>query len=183
MSRLLSLTILFTLVARTASAQTPAAPAPDDKSPGTALALSIGVTVAGAGMTFAGVESDSQALGLSGLAIATLGPTTGHWYAGDLFTWGLAARVVGAGVFAIGVGGLDFGIDAPSNTTNDNTTAAILMISGALLAGGGAAYDIVTAPRAVREHNARSAAAALGPTLLRDARGDAAPGLALVGSF
>jgi hypothetical protein len=93
------------------------------------------------------------------------------------------ARVVGVGVFALGVGSLDLGIDPSPDGSHDNTTSVVLMISGALLAGGGAAYDIATAPRAVRAYNDSHAAAAIMPTALRDARGDAAPGLALVGRF
>jgi hypothetical protein len=189
MSRTLSFAILATLVARTAAAEPPATPAPDEKSPGYALGLSIGVTAVGVGLTYVGAESNSDATELVGLGVAGLGPTAGHWYAGEPFTWGLGARLLGVGVFALGLSQYQFDFDfcfqevcPPQQPPPDNTAAGVFMIAGAVIFGGGAIYDIVTAPAAADDYNARHALSVT-PTVLRDARGDATPGFALVGTF
>jgi hypothetical protein len=188
MSRTILAAILVTLVARTAAAEPPPAPAPEEKSPGEALGLSIGATALGVGLTYVGGKSNSDLTIVSGIVLTGLGPTAGHWYAGEHFTWGLAARLVGTGVFAIGVSQLDIDLglcfqeECPPRPPPDNTAAYTFMIAGAVLVGGGAIYDIATAPSAADDYNA-SHAMAVTPTVLRDAHGDATPGLALVGRF
>jgi hypothetical protein len=60
----------------------------------------------------------------------------------------------------------------------------VLFVGGGLLFLGGGIYDIATAPRAVSDWNrAHARDVTLVPTAMRDTRGDAVPGLALVGRF
>ena len=49
---------------------------------------------------------------------------------------------------------------------------------------GGTIYDLVTTPRAVEDYNrAHGVEVTIAPTVVRDAHGDTAPALALVGRF
>jgi hypothetical protein len=170
----------------------PPAPAPEDAKNGTtAVLLSLGGTAAGFGlMALAGDQRDpdtATTLGLTGFAVFTLGPSFGRWYAGHAFwttglslrTGGVAAAMLGA-IIAFNTCGIDTGT---CNNNGDNIGSALL-IGGALLFVGGGIYDIAVAPGEVTDWNrAHARSLSIAPTALRDARGDTAPGLALVGSF
>ena len=106
-----------------------------------------------------------------------VGPSAGAWYAGRTFTAGLGIRLVGG---AIGTWGIyeSFRCSPDHCQAPESTTVAIFV--GAGLWAFGTGWELVTLHDAVEEHNA---SVSLMPTMLRDTRGDATPGLALIGSF
>ena len=188
MSRLACALAALALLARTAAADEPPLQ-PGDKDPDVALGLSLGTTVVGAGMMAGGFAAKNDTLSGGGFALALLGPSAGHLYAERPITWGLGARVLGLGVFALGVSqfklDLNFCFDesgCPPDPPHDNTGAGILMIAGAVLVGGGVIADIATARDAARDHN-RERHLSLEPTALRGPMGETAPGFALSGTF
>jgi len=81
----------------------PPPPPIEDKSPGTALGLSLGVTLAGYATEVAGIASNNSALAVTGALAGAIGPTTGHIYAGHTWNTGLATRLAGAGVATVGI--------------------------------------------------------------------------------
>jgi hypothetical protein len=159
-----------------------AAPA-DDKSPATAMLLSLGSTAAGIAVTAVSADENSDVGVAIGLGVTVLGPSTGHWYAGEPATIGLAARVLGAGAFLYGAANLQLlcGLGGDrTRCTGDDSAPTFLAVGGALVLGG-AIYDVATAPGAVaRANDARRVS--LAPTVVRGAS-HLAPGLALAGSF
>ena len=76
------------------------------RSPGTALALSLGGTAAAYAMvawgTAAPDSAAGQTMGWVGVGSALIAPSLGHWYAGEGFTTGLGLRLGGAGMGAVG---------------------------------------------------------------------------------
>src|ERR1051326_7605697 len=57
-------------------------PSADYKSPGTALALSLGTTAAGLGVWIAGASANNEGVATVGFIAFAVGPTVGHTYAG-----------------------------------------------------------------------------------------------------
>jgi len=153
----------------------PGRPAVDhsgDKSETTALALSVGGTVASwsllialpyamdrwgahpVGSAEAGIGITAEAVGAIG---AVLAPSFGHWYAGGGWTRGLTLRVAGLGVAAAGLG---VGV-AACLPEGECDGAAVIGVAAAI--GGGALFlagtihDFIHVRDRVRERNARRA--------------------------
>ncbi|HVK78531.1 MAG TPA: hypothetical protein VM734_34765 [Kofleriaceae bacterium] len=162
--------------------QRPPAPA---RSEATALGLSLGVTAAGLGVMAASLqyeESDFGPVFAVGSAVALIGPSAGHIYAGEP---GRAVattliRAGGAGLVVAGASQFELCILAPCDDHDDNGPAVLLMAAGTAVIVGAAVYDFIDTPRAVRRANAR--ALQVTPTVLASSSG-LAPGLAFGGSF
>lgn len=185
-----SLLLPTTALAQSAPpAPLPALPAPVDTaevSPTTALGLSIGVTLAGFALGGIGASLDdndapaevSAGLIVAGAAAAALGPSVGHWYAGDLWSRGLATRLVGA---TAALGGFALLIDASlceDCAADHGDLGAVVFGLGVTAIVVGTIDDIVTAPGAARRHNAAGRRVTVTPTLSpRQA------GLAVAGTF
>ncbi|KAB2906617.1 MAG: hypothetical protein F9K40_06275 [Kofleriaceae bacterium] len=107
--------------------------------------------------------------GMIGLAGLVLGPSTGHWYAGEGVTTGLVLR--GAATTATVFLALrDPHLESPVVTIGGLILAAGVMETGIL-------WDLFTLPRAVRRHN-RDLDLLLTPVVT-----DRAAGLALAGAW
>jgi hypothetical protein len=171
--------IIAIALAVTGSAARADEPAPH-KSRRTAIALSIGVTLGGIGLDALGVATDEPIVaGIGGLAGA-LGPTTGHWYAGESFTTGLGIRLAGSAVGSIGIIGV---MDCFFQCKPDPIYMDLVYLGTAAWVAG-AVYDIATAGDAADDYNhAHERAVIVAPTAMRDAHGDTAPGLALTIAF
>jgi len=172
----------------------------DRLSPGTATALSAGITAGGAAAFIGGLvapRSDLASAGvIGGGTLLLLGPSTGHWYAGELRpTTAAALRVSGAGL-ALATVVMAGTVCAASALLDDDPThdhacslhespwamTALIISAGMYL--GGAAYDIRTARRAVLRENARRAAAARRPSwAVAPLVSPTATGVSMVGSF
>ena len=178
--------VFLVAIAGTAAAQpgvmppTAAAPAPppgEQLSESTALALSLGGTVASWGMVVASAEMGSgthgrQAIGTIGGFGAYLAPGFGHWYARKIFTRGLGLRLLGTGV--VFAGALVAFSECPLFSSNDCHESVIgpgLAIAGSALFVGGTIDDIAGAPGAVRNYNQRFHDVAIVPVIRGDSSG------------
>jgi hypothetical protein len=176
MRPLLALLVLLGFATRAHADEWPApwpAPAPE-KDLRVAFAWSIATTGVGIGMIAAGDalynrndRTTGDLLIVGGGALALIGPSTGHWYAGKYLTPGLAVRglAIGLGVAAL----VDCGDCAPEERTN------IALVAGGAFAAG-ALIDLVLLPRTVARHNDRRVVVA--PTVTGDR-----VGVAVVGTF
>jgi hypothetical protein len=151
----------------------PSAPAPAELSEDRAVYLSLGATALGAvalaGNYATGGEHDGTFTALA-LTSFVVGPSVGHFYAGDRWTTGLTIRLAGATVVAIGAAmdgttchhdDVSWGAtDSSSGTTrvcSEDARMPLLLTGGAVLALG-AIIDVASTPSAVRIRNARERA-------------------------
>jgi hypothetical protein len=172
------------------SAMTPPRDAPlpvgEYKDPGTALALSLGVTGGGLALILAaaaaadGSDSVTGGLALAGSLMVTIGPTTGHIYAGNAWNTGLKWRLGSLGVATGALAGALALCPPFSRCTNDGAAAAL----GVVFAGAGITYigatiyEAGTAGASARRHNeTHQLEVGVAPIVGRE------PGLAFVGRF
>jgi len=152
------------LVARAASAQPPGETSPppqDEKSVFTAYLVTIAATsgpIAVASIV-AGDENEGTTANVAGIVATTammLGPSAGHWYAGDAWTTGLTLRLGAAGL-----------VGAMVLRDQQEPLELPTVVIGLTAAGGlwatGALWDFFTLPRAVRRYN-REHAIVIAPT-------------------
>jgi hypothetical protein len=157
------------------------APPRPPRSPGVALALSLGTSLAGvAALAVAGqadrIDPGSQPGWLAiGVGLLAVGPTTGHLYANHPLNTGLAIRLasgavgaLGAGLFVDG-GGRDGG--------GESLGGAALVVAGAFGYAAAMFYEIGDAPAAADRYNRRRRAT------LAPIAGGSQLGLALAGAF
>jgi hypothetical protein len=132
-----------------------AGPIAGEKSPGMALALSLGGTVGSFALASVGGGVENDALATIGGLGMWVAPSFGHWYAGKLWTHGLTMRMAGAGAIVVGAVLL---IDDCVNDEvgcDGETPGFALIIGGAGLFVIGGVYDIVTAPTSAHRYNER----------------------------
>jgi hypothetical protein len=166
------------------------APAPvregAEVSPGTALLLSVGGTVASYALMGAGRVS-GVAVGIGALGTVIM-PSVGRWYAHSAAWGGLTARALGLGAAA---GGLALAFDScplfSDQACNRNGTGlgALLVVSGGIAFVAGTLYDFVKAPQDANDYNAHLHNVALVPLVQPDrtAANGSSYGLALAGRF
>ncbi len=162
----------------------PAAPAPREpagnKDPGVATLLSIAGTVVPTAIVVsaAGTENGSVGLVLAGLLGMELGPSLGHWYAGDYLTPGLGMRAGGTALLVVGLGEALQCIDVNDGSCRSGGEAPLLIGAGLFVTG--TIYDIATAGHAANTWNKEHLQ--LAPTMISSA-GHATVGVGLGGSF
>lgn len=166
---------------------TPVTPAPDpadEKSPSVAVALSVGVTAAGAVTLMA---SDSHTASMIGFGAIFLGPSTGQWYAGELGLLGIGARALGGVGMVYGLSEvLQSECDAEdgedcSGASRRGQLGALMMIGGASLWVGSSIADVIFAKRAADRWNQRHGLT-VAPTAFTSG-GQQMPGLVVAGRF
>lgn len=163
---------------------------PDEKSPATALQLSLLGTGAGFGMMVAGARWDSSGLSLAGFAVTLIGPSAGHFYAGETGR-GLALTGLRVGAVAATLAGATWGLFDCFDLYSEDTCefspgATALIVGGVVLGAGSTIYSLYDAPRAARRHNARERRLFLVPAPMAvqsSGSGDTGFGLHLGGSF
>jgi hypothetical protein len=150
------------------------------KSPAVAVGVSLGVTLAGAGLAFSWAAHRDDSVSVLGGMIMFVGPTLGRWYAGESSLSGLGVRALTAvttiGIFSALFAERSCDIDTPDC---DNTIELAVLFAGGAVWAASSAYDIVRAHHAARDHNARNLTVV--PTIQTPAGG--ATGLALGGRF
>ncbi|HEY5922809.1 MAG TPA: hypothetical protein VIV11_14120 [Kofleriaceae bacterium] len=169
----------------------PASPPAREKNPTTAMALSIGTTMAGFAVLAASEgEESAVVIGIGGMY---LGPSTGQWYAGRIGGIGLVSRAVSAYLIVRGVSQLDHGghdclglTDAECDVAEESWAresnhAEALIWTGVGLWVGSTIYDFVMAGRATDAWN-RKHAVTLAPMAMRTSAGRA-PGVTLQLTF
>jgi hypothetical protein len=169
------------IVALTLAASDAHAESSPHKEPGTATLVSIGATVLPIAVGAAIVSKEDVGAAVLIGAGAILGPSAGHWYAGELGLPGLAIR--GAGITIMAVVANDaagcFFKDGGEEGKNCKLVNAVAIV-GAGVYLGGVVYDWATANASARRHNARSLSIA--PTMVSGTRSTGA-GLGITGSF
>lgn len=159
-------------------------PAPQGQlSEGTALALSLGGTIGSYGLIYVGIrladDSDSaNLLVTAGSLSAFFAPSFGHWYAGKFATRGLGLRAGGAVVAVIGASVALSQCPLFSEEPCDGTEGVLIALAGMGMYIAGVVDDIATAPRRVRERNARASSIAVAPMVT-----GRSAGLAIGGRF
>lgn len=159
---------------------------PDDKNPDTALGVSLLGTAAGVGLMMAGAKSDTTTLGLVGLATVVVGPSFGHFYAGEAGR-GLTQSAVRAGSFGVMlVGGIWLLADCLSlsgEPCDAGPGPALLMAAGLVVGTSSAAYSIYDAPRSARRRNVEARRLVLAPAPMAGPDHSSGFGLHLGGRF
>ncbi|MBZ0230852.1 MAG: hypothetical protein K8M05_00750, partial [Deltaproteobacteria bacterium] len=159
----------------------PAGPVAGEKSPTTALALSLGGTLASFALVAAAESRDNDDLAAAGGIGIWIAPSFGHWYAGKLWTDGLTWRFAGAGAVLVGAVIL---LSECFNEDDCNEGPGFAFVYGGMAAFAvGGVYDIVTAPGSARAHNKRLRARAAGRWALTPVVTSDRAGLVLGGSF
>ncbi len=150
-----------------------------EKSPTTATVVSVGATVAPILVGAASGDASSAVLLMGGGLL--LGPSAGHWYAGEAGWRGLAIRSAGFATMALvidDVGGCLIGDGGEEGKNCDRANTAFMVGAGMTIAG--VLYDIGTAGSAARRHNTRTVQIA--PTMVSGTRSTGA-GLGISGAF
>lgn len=172
-ARVAILVVLFSIPSPGAASADPEGP----RDPATAGLLSGGITFGGALVVAMAIDRDSPGLGALGGTALALGPSTGHWYAGDAFNPGLGVRVAGLALGALGAAlheSMEGGGDC---ATGRCRTGRVLLVASPILVVTGTIYEILTAPRAARDYNRRHSMGVT-PTVTADGFG-----LAIAGRF
>jgi len=150
------------------------------KSPAVALGVSLGFTLTGAGLAFSWAAHRNDGVSALGGVLMFVGPSTGRWYAGESSLSGLGVRALAAittvGIFLTLFAERSCDIDTPNC---DDTVERVVLGSGGAVWAASSVYDIVRAPRAARDYNARNLTVV--PMIQTPAGG--ATGLVLGGHF
>lgn len=162
-------------------------PVPHEKSEAAATALAVGLTTAGAALTYGAIRQDSSALAIAGVATVMLGPSGGHFYAGE-YNRAVGTSLVRAGGLALVGLGLrakhqyEATAGACMGPCPETTEGRGLMVLGVGVIAVVSVYDIYDAHRAARRVNESARSVTVAPTLLGSA-GATVPGLVVGGSF
>jgi len=175
----------------------PQAPAPEVKSESTATLLSIGATLGGLAVMSAGAQRESGEVFLTGAALMVIGPSAGHFYAGEtghgvkmsLLRTG-AALVFGVGVISqitgvcdVAVGENGEGGGCGHSRTDRETGEKLLWIGGGAFVAA-TLYDFWDAHNAAHRANVRAARRyTIAPSIMGSASGTRVPGIVLAGQF
>lgn len=166
------------LLANIASADSlpqPAQPV-EMKSPNLAVAISFGATAAGGLLMYAGDRFHAEPVTAAGLFAFAIGPTTGHFYAGRVWSTSLGVRLASAGGMALGLAMVLPCIENCSNETMADA-GGVLLLASAITYSGATLMEIATAEAAARETNVTYTIAPL------RARDGTVPGFAIAGHF
>ncbi len=178
-------------VSTTASAQPgmtdpepiPAPASHEELSENTALALSVGGTIASWTMVLAASGMEQQGDGANAIGIiggfgVWFAPSFGHWYAHSYATRGLGLRGLGGAAALAGlvVAFSECPLFSTEEECHESKVAPVLVIAGIGLFVGGTIDDIATAPRAARRYNHRFDNVSIVPVVKHDSGGVAVMG-------
>jgi len=179
--------------AMTASMEFPA-PVIETKSASTATALAAGATLGGLALAFSGAEHRDGSVVLGGLALMMIGPSAGHFYAGEashgvkmslLRTGGLLILGVGllASTTAVDCAAIDGELSNCSTRDSHANGERMMWIGGATLVGA-TLYDLWDAHNAAHRANEKAARMwTVAPSIMAGASGSTVPALTVGGSF
>jgi len=165
----------------------------DEKDAGFALGGSLLTTGLGLGVMIAGIGGDNAALGVVGFTAAVVGPSFGHFYAGE-YGRGLAQSGVRLGAAAMVAGGaawtvfalfdcVEWGDEERGDCSPLHAAAPLVVLAGVGLGAGSIISSIQDAPKAVHRHNARTRQLVLTPAPIVGPGHSAGVGLQLGGRF
>jgi hypothetical protein len=175
----------------------------EPRSPTTATWLADGTTLAGLGLivgAFAAFDSNGAhsfqhdratwLLGTSGAALAIVGPSAGHIYAGEsghaaLFSAGRFATLA-IGTFSMGLASFCT-VDSVDGTSHPSTAdcglALGLGLAGLIGYGALTYHDLRDAPEAARRYDRAHTDVQVVPLMMRDSAAHESLGLGIVGTF
>jgi len=152
------------------------------KDPSTALALSLGGTVASGALVAIGAGMNNSSVAGFGVLSSLVTPSLGEWYAGKPVTLGMGLRAASAIAFVAGASEAFKCFDeSDTSCHNNNTEAGLLLLGGIAGYATGTIYDIATAKDAAREYNVHHLQ--LAPTYMRTPSGNATMGVGIAGTF
>ena len=132
------------------------APNTDEKSPETAVGLSLATTASGVGVLALAYElrstDSTTALVTFGVALTVIGPTVGHAYAGQAWNAGLGLRLASVATGVIGGALLVNCLDECRDHSKADVGAALFLTS-AIVYAGATLYEIGTAGAAADRYN------------------------------
>jgi len=181
--------------AMTAPQEPTQAPVPELKSESNATLLAIGATLGGVALAAAGGQHGEGSVVFGGVALMLIGPSAGHFYAGEnghgakmtLLRTG-AALVLGVGVMeqtmaADCAAPVDGGSGGCGTGDSRDNGKKLMWIGGATLIGA-TLYDLWDAHNAADRANAKAARTwSVAPSMMAGASGTMAPALTVAGSF
>lgn len=159
---------------------------PQAKSPKAAVGLSVLGTVVpllmiGTAVGLGdGTPEGHMPLYLAGMTGTFIGPSIGHWYAGEVGTAGLLGRGLGAGLIGVGAAMSLNCLGSPDASCEPDRAGEVIAVAGIALYAGSTIYDIATAGRAAKRWNLAHVQVA--PTLVGGA-GHSTLGLGISGRF
>jgi hypothetical protein len=143
--------------AQPGAAAPPSPPVADSEevSPAAAFGLSLAGTAVGWGGLLMAAEVDSEALGWVAVGGILVGPSLGHFYAGEVGRGlGHTGIRLGAGaIFVVGAAITFSDCFFTEEEECDGSSGPLIMLGGAALGAGSTIYSIVDAPRAATRAN------------------------------
>jgi hypothetical protein len=191
---LLASTVASAQPAMTAPMEPLPAPAIEMKSGSTAAVLAVGTTLGGLAVMYAGAEQRDGAVVLGGMAMMMIGPSAGHFYAGETGHGVKMSLLRTGGLVLLGVGLVTSSsvtycaatdVEAGSCSTRDSHTRGELMmwIGGATIVGA-TLYDLWDARNAAHRANEKAVRSwTVAPSIMAGATGSTIPALTVGGSF
>jgi hypothetical protein len=175
MKSLATVIVAFSLAAPSlahAQIAEPNTPAPVELSEDRAVYLSLGATAIGAAALAGNYATDGEHSGtFTALALTSfvVGPSMGHFYAGDRWTTGLTIRLAGGSLVALGAAmddtschtNVSWGASDTHSGTERECSESLktpVLFTGAAVLVVGAIIDVASTPSAVRVRNARERA-------------------------
>ncbi len=169
---------------------------PEVKSESTATLLAIGATIGGIALTASGLDRDNGNVVLGGAALTLIGPSVGHFYAGETAHGVKMSLLRGGAALVLGVGFVErtFVVDcAPSvdgspeggcNTGDTRRNGERMMWIGGATLIGATLYDLWDAHNAAHRANVKAARSwSIAPGIMAGASGTTVPALALAGTW
>lgn len=180
-----------TAVASAQPALTPPVEAPPEvASESSATMLAVGATLGGLALAAAGAEHGTNTAVLGGTALMLIGPSAGHFYAGEtghgvkmtlLRTGG--ALVLGLGVI-MSTAAADCGPGGACSTEDSHANGEKMMWIGGATLLGATLYDLWDAHNAARRANERAARRwTVAPSIMAGANGGTLPAVTIGGAF
>lgn len=157
---------------------------------GVGTAVSAGLVLSGFMFTPDNGQEFDRPLLYAGIATAVVTPSFGEWYGGEFVTYGMAARVFGAGLataaltWGMTTGACDDTTVSGRQCTSMTGAGMAVMGLAAIAFVGGMAYDVRDAGPSVDRWNASHGfTVSVAPTAMMTASWRTVPGLALAGEF
>ena len=125
------------------------------KSPGVAFALAFGTTLVGWGIAGTGIAIENAGLFFLGEAVSAVGPSAGHFYAGDISHGIMGSVVRGIGLLSADIGLVMAFEGSFDGSSSSEDSGAVLFYTGLALSAGLGLYDWIDAPRASQRANGK----------------------------
>ena len=126
------------------------------KSPGVAFAWAFGATLVGWGMAGTGIAIENAGLFFLGEAVSAVGPSAGHFYAGESSHGIMGSVVRGIGLLSADIGLVMAFQGSFDGSSSSEDSGAVLFYTGLAVSAGLGLYDWIDAPRAAQRANSRA---------------------------